>query len=119
MNHLTDLLVRIGILKKDLDYYLIRASMVITFLFFGVLLFLGFWNKKMGILGALGARFSFIATFTIIPLDAGWLGCICGGLPCYDRESCVSYEGSRSVRGVVLSTETGRRKSRAVEGLGF
>jgi uncharacterized membrane protein YkgB len=35
MNHLTDLLVKVGILKKDLDYHLIRASMVIIFLFFG------------------------------------------------------------------------------------
>ena len=35
MNRLTDLLVKVGILKKDLDYHLIRASMVIIFLFFG------------------------------------------------------------------------------------
>jgi Predicted membrane protein len=35
MNHLTDLLVKVGILKKDIDYHLIRASMVIIFLFFG------------------------------------------------------------------------------------
>ena len=32
MNHLTDLLVKVGILKKDLDYHLIRASMVDHFL---------------------------------------------------------------------------------------
>jgi uncharacterized membrane protein YkgB len=101
MNHLTGLLAKVGILKKDIDYHLIRASMVIIFLFFGYqkwfeyeaqallpyigngplifwmypvfgvrgatyllgvaewlfagLLFLGFWNKKLGILGALGA----------------------------------------------------------------
>ena len=35
MNHLTNLLVKIGILKHDLDYHLIRASMVIIFIFFG------------------------------------------------------------------------------------
>ena len=35
MNQLTDLLVKVGILKKDIDYHLIRASMVIIFLFFG------------------------------------------------------------------------------------
>ena len=35
MNHLTDLLVKVGILKKDVDYHLIRASMVVIFLFFG------------------------------------------------------------------------------------
>ena len=115
MNHLTDLFVKVGILKKDIDYHLIRASMVIIFLFFGYqkwfeyeaqallpyigngplifwmypvfgvrgatyflgvtewlfagLLFLSFWNKKLGILGALGACFSFIATFTIISME--------------------------------------------------
>jgi len=35
VNHLTNLLVKIGILKNDLDYHLIRASMVIIFAFFG------------------------------------------------------------------------------------
>src|ERR1700678_3071449 len=100
MNFITNMLVRIGILKDDLDYRLIRASMVIVFLFFGyqkwfayeaqvlipyisngpliswlypvfgirgaswflgvsewlicLLLFLGFWNKTLGALGALG-----------------------------------------------------------------
>ena len=100
MNPVTDVLIKLGILKEDLDYHLIRASMVIIFLFFGyqkwfeyeaqvlipyisngplifwlhplfgirgatwflgtsewtfgTLLFLGFWNKKLGILGALG-----------------------------------------------------------------
>ena len=127
MNHLTNLLVKIGILKNDLDYHLIRASMVIIFLFFGYqkwfeyeaqgllpyisngplifwmypvfgvrgatyflgvaewlfggLLFLGFWNKKLGILGGLGACFSFIATFTIIPfMPDGWAASA-GGFP--------------------------------------
>ncbi len=35
MNRLTSLLSRIGVLKNDLDYHLIRASMVIIFAFFG------------------------------------------------------------------------------------
>src|SRR5262249_33925015 len=106
------LLVKLGILKEDLDYHVIRASMVIIFLFFGyqkwfqyeaqalipyisngpliswmypifgvrgatwilgvaewgfgALLFAGFWNKQLGVLGALGSCFSFIATLTII-----------------------------------------------------
>src|SRR5260370_19640188 len=34
---------------------------------FGTLLFLGFWNKKLGILGALGSSITFLATVTIIP----------------------------------------------------
>ena len=127
MNRLTDLLVKVGILKKDLDYHLIRASMVIILMFFGYqkwfqyearallpyisngpliswmypvfgirgatyflgvsewlfagLLFLGFWNKKLGILGALGASFSFVATLTIIPfMPDGW-AVSAGGFP--------------------------------------
>ncbi len=48
---------------------------------FGTLLFLGFWNKKLGVLGALGSIFTFIATVTIIPfVPNGWdLGA--GGFP--------------------------------------
>src|SRR6201996_5700417 len=101
MNLLINALSKSGLLRKDLDYHLVRASMVITFLFFGyqkwfeyeaqtlipyishgplifwmypafgvrgaswflgvwewlfgALLFAGFWNKKLGILGALGS----------------------------------------------------------------
>ena len=127
MNFLANLLVKIGILSDDLDYHLIRTSMVVIFFFFGyqkwfqyeaqalipymshgplifwlypvfgirgatyflgvaewlfgVLLFLGFWNKKMGILGALGSCFSFIATVTIIPfIPDGWAASA-GGFP--------------------------------------
>jgi len=116
-----------GLLKKDLDYQLIRASMVIIFLFFGyqkwfdyeaqglrpffthgpliswmypvfgvtgssyflgvsewlfgALLFAGFWNKKLGVLGALGSVATFIATITIIPfMPDGWAPSA-GGFP--------------------------------------
>src|SRR5262245_15663272 len=107
MNRLANLFVKIGVLKNDLDYHLLRATMVIIYLFFGYqkwfqyeaealvpyinhdplifwmypvfgmrgatyflgvaewlvggLLFLGFWNKKLGILGALGSCFTFVA----------------------------------------------------------
>lgn len=127
MDFVTRTLVRLGILKPDLDYHLIRASMVIIFLFFGyqkwfdyeaqalipyishgplifwmypvfgirgacwflgvaewsfgALLFLGFWNKRLGILGALGSVFSFISTTTIIPfIPNGWAPSA-GGFP--------------------------------------
>jgi uncharacterized membrane protein YkgB len=127
MNFITNLLIKLGILKEDLDYHLIRASMVIIYLFFGyqkwfryeadalipyishgplifwmysvfgirgatyflgvsewlfgALLFAGFWNKKLGILGALGSCFSFIATSTIIPfMPDGWAASA-GGFP--------------------------------------
>jgi len=101
MNWLINALTKLGLLDEDLDYHLIRASMVLLFLFFGyqkwfeyeaqvlipyisngpliswmypmfgirgaswflgvsewssaVLLFLGFWYKRLGILGALGS----------------------------------------------------------------
>jgi|307.fasta_scaffold49387_2 uncharacterized membrane protein YkgB len=124
---LANLLVRLGILRENLDYHLIRASMVIIFLFFGyqkwfqyeadvlvpyisngpliswlypvfgirgatwflgvsewsfgALLFLGFWNKKMGILGALGSCVTFICTASIIPfMPNGWAESA-GGFP--------------------------------------
>src|SRR6201997_5047451 len=127
MNLITGILIKLGILKKDLDYHFARASMVIIFLFFGyqkwfqyeaqglipyishgplifwmysvfsvrgatwflgvsewlfgALLFWGFWNKKLGILGALGSCFSFIATVTIIPfMPDGWAASA-GGFP--------------------------------------
>jgi uncharacterized membrane protein YkgB len=48
---------------------------------FGALLFAGFWNKKLGILGALGSCFSFIGTLTIIPfIPNGWAPSA-GGFP--------------------------------------
>jgi uncharacterized protein DUF417 len=35
MNLLNNALIKLGLLKEDLDYHLIRASMVVLFLFFG------------------------------------------------------------------------------------
>jgi uncharacterized membrane protein YkgB len=119
MNFITSTLIKLGILKDDLDYHFVRASMVVIFFFFGyqkwfnyeaqalipyishgplifwmypvfgirgatwflgvaewtfgLLLFLGFWNKQLGIIGAIGSCFSFIATFTILPFfPNGW-----------------------------------------------
>jgi uncharacterized membrane protein YkgB len=127
MNFLINMLTKVGLLKDDLDYHLIRASMVIIFLFFGyqkwfeyeaqtlipyisngplifwmypvfgirgaswflgvsewlfcAVLFAGFWNKKLGILGALGSVASFIGTVTIIPfMPDGWAASA-GGFP--------------------------------------
>jgi uncharacterized membrane protein YkgB len=48
---------------------------------FGVLLLAGFWNKKIGILGALGSVFTFLCTVTIIPFwPEGWAA-QAGGFP--------------------------------------
>jgi uncharacterized membrane protein YkgB len=127
IDSLARVLVRLGILTEDLDYHLLRASMVIIFFFFGyqkwwayeaerlipyisngplifwlypafgmrgatwflgvsewtfgTLLFLGFWNKRLGILGALGSCATFIGTVTIIPfMPDGW-DASAGGFP--------------------------------------
>jgi uncharacterized membrane protein YkgB len=48
---------------------------------FAALMFAGFWNKKLGILGDLGACFSMIGTVTIIPfMPDGWAASA-GGFP--------------------------------------
>ena len=127
MNSLIKILAKSGLLKGDLDYHLVRASMVLIFLLFGyqkwfayeaqtlipfisynpltswmypvfgiqgaswflgvsewligALLFLGFWNKKAGILGAIGSVATFITTVTIIPfMPDGWAASA-GGFP--------------------------------------
>jgi uncharacterized membrane protein YkgB len=119
MNTLIKTLIRMGVLKDDLDYHLVRASMVIIYFFFGyqkwfnyeakglvpffthgplifwmypvfgmkgstyflgvsewlfgALLLVGFWNKKLSVLGSLGSVFTFLCTVTIIPfMPDGW-----------------------------------------------
>jgi uncharacterized membrane protein YkgB len=125
MSVLIKTLTRMGLLKDDLDYHLVRASIVIIYFFFGyqkwfdyeaqglipffthgplifwmypvfgikgstyllgvsewlfgALLLAGFWNKKLGVLGALGSVLAFICTVTIIPfMPDGWAA---GGFP--------------------------------------
>lgn len=57
---------------------------------FGALLFAGFWNKKLGILGALGSCFSFTATSTIIPcVQDGWAASV-GGIPAMTEHIVLS-----------------------------
>ena len=127
MTFIVDRLATSWLTRKDLDYHIIRASMVIISLFFGyqkwfeceaqvlipyisngplifwlhpvfgirgatwflgvsewtfgMLLFLGFWNKTLGILGALGSSVTFICTVTIIPfMPDGWAASA-GGFP--------------------------------------
>jgi uncharacterized membrane protein YkgB len=127
MNYIINLLNKYGILESDLDYHVVRASMVIMFLFFGyqkwwpyeaqvlvpyishgplifwmypvfgvreatyflgvsewlfgALLLLGFWNKTLGILGALGSCASFVSTVTILPFMPGAWAASAGGFP--------------------------------------
>jgi uncharacterized membrane protein YkgB len=122
-----NVLAKLGLLREDLDYQLLRASMVIMYFFFGyqkwfeyearllipfignspliswlypvfgirgaswllgvsewtfgTLVLLGFWNKKLGMLGALGSVVTFVCTFTIIPfMPDGWAPSA-GGFP--------------------------------------
>jgi uncharacterized membrane protein YkgB len=49
--------------------------------FFGALLFWGFWNKKAGVLGALGGCASFVSTTTIIPFFPDGWAASAGGFP--------------------------------------
>ena len=48
---------------------------------FGALLFWGFWNKKAGVLGALGGIASFVSTTTIIPFFPDGWAASAGGFP--------------------------------------
>jgi len=108
-----------GLLMTDLDYHVLRASMIIMYFFFGyqkwwpyeaerlvpfisnspliswlylvfthqqaswllgvsewtfgALLLAGFWDKRLGILGAAGSTVTFIVTVSIIPfMPNGW-----------------------------------------------
>jgi len=127
MDQLIAKLSGLDVIRSDLDYHLVRAAMVIVFLFFGyqkwfeyeaqalipfissgpliswlypafglrgasyflgvaewlfgALLLLGFWNKKFGILGALGSCATFVATITIIPFIPGGWATSAGGFP--------------------------------------
>src|SRR5246500_1678384 len=139
MKLITNLLIKLGILKDDYDYHLMRASMVLILIFFGyqkwfpyeaqalipyishgplifwmypvfgvrgatfflgvsewlfgALLFAGFWNKKLGILGALGACASMIATSTIIPfMPEGWAASA-GGVPAMTERVAFLIKG--------------------------
>ena len=120
-------LTRLGLFGRDIDYHLVRASMVLIYLMFGyqkwfeyeaqalipyishgplifwlypafgirgastflgasewsigALLFLGYWNKRIGILGAIGSCGTFVSTVTIIPfMPNGWAPSA-GGFP--------------------------------------
>ena len=54
---------------------------------FGALLFVGFWNKTAGVLGALGGCASFVCTFTIIPFIPGAWAPSAGGFPAMTETS--------------------------------
>src|SRR5215510_8430861 len=113
IKNLAKILARLGLLSEDIEYHVLRASMVIIFAFFGytkwhqygaqamipfisnspfifwlypafglrggarflgasewtilALLYAGFWDKRLGLLGAIGSTITFLTTLTIIP----------------------------------------------------
>ncbi len=119
IKYLITIMTRLGLLKRDIEYHVLRASMVFTFAFFGytkwhqygaqtmipfishspfifwlypafgvrggarflgasewtilALLYAGFWDKRFGVLGAIGATVTFMTTLSIIPfMPNGW-----------------------------------------------
>ncbi|NID17231.1 DUF417 family protein [Luteibacter yeojuensis] len=52
-----------------------------TEMLFGSLILLGFWNRKLGILGAAGSVVTFIGTVTIMPFLPGAWASEAGGFP--------------------------------------
>ena len=127
MRAFANFLAKLGFLREDLDYHVVRASMVIMFFFFGyqkwwdyeaqtlipyisngpliswlypvfgihgasyflgvaewsfgALLLLGFWSKKLSLVGSAGSVVTFICTVTIIPFMPGGWAASAGGFP--------------------------------------
>jgi uncharacterized membrane protein YkgB len=162
-------LTRLGLLRKDLDYHLMRAAMVLIFLLFGyqkwfeyeaqvlipfisngpliswmypafgvrgaswflgvsewlfgTLLFLGFWNKRLGILGAAGSCITFLSTISIIPFmpdgwapSAGGFPAMVGNVPFLMKDvvlfAASFYLLKQDVERVMASQQAGARSSR-------
>jgi hypothetical protein len=72
---------------------------------------LGFWNKQLGILGAIGSCFSFIATFTILPFFPNGWEPSAGGFPAMTEHVAFLIEGSRVARSIFLFIEAGSAQS--------
>jgi uncharacterized membrane protein YkgB len=127
MQRLANILAKSGLLIQDLDYYLVRASLIVVLLFFAyqkgfqyearalvpfisrgplvswlypafgirgaswfvggaewlicALLIVGFWNRSLGALGALGSSVACVSSFTIIPFMPDAWAASAGGFP--------------------------------------
>jgi hypothetical protein len=84
MNLLITALIRLGLLKEDLDYHLTRASLV------------GHRNHHHH------------------PVHAGRLGRICRRFSRHGGQRAVPHEGRRPLRRIALPSEAGRRKNRSI-----
>ena len=151
MNFLLRTLAKTGFLKGDLDYHLIRVSMVVIYFFFGyqkwfdyeaqglvpffthgplifwmysvfgikgsayvlgvsewlfgALLFAGFSNKKLGVLGSV-RNYLYLYGHDH-PLHARWLGRVSWRIPGDGWKCRVPDERRRSPIRISLPTETG------------
>jgi len=74
---------------------------------FGGLLFLGFWNRKLGILGALGFMLFVCCNHHHHPIHTERLGSLCWRVSSDDRDRCFSFEGSRSLGCIRVSAAAG------------
>ena len=87
----------------------------------GALLFLGFWDKRLGILGALGSTATFIMTVTIIPfMPNGWdpvagFPAMAGNVPFLMKDvvllAASIYLLKQDVTRVALSARHGARRA--------
>ena len=76
---------------------------------------LGFLEQKIGDSRRPRSLFFDDLDFYYHPVHAGRLGCLCRRLSRYDRERCILAEGSRDIRGIVLSAEAGSCQSVAIK----
>ena len=157
MTFIVDRLATSWLTRKDLDYHIIRASMVIISLFFGyqkwfeceaqvlipyisngplifwlhpvfgirgatwflgvsewtfgMLLFLGFWNKKLGNSGSARLECYVHMYGHYYSIYAGWLGRFCRGLSGDDRTCRLFDERRRSLFRISLFVEAGCNES--------
>jgi uncharacterized protein DUF417 len=74
---------------------------------FGSLLLAGFWDKRLGVLGALGLDRHLYRDGHHHSVHAGRLGHRCRRIPRDDRKRPLPDEGRRTARRLALSPETG------------
>ena len=72
MNPLFKILIRLGILKNDLDYHLVRASIVIIFLFFGYSKWFSYEAQGLVPLSAMDHLFSGYTLFSAFGAPVGF-----------------------------------------------
>jgi hypothetical protein len=118
MNSLINILTKSGLLTKDLDYHLIRASMVIIFLFFGYQKWFEYEAQVLipYIRNSWGARLMcYIHNDRhYYSIYAKWLGCVCRRVSSNGGQRSFPHEGCGSLCCISLFAKAG-----CTEGLTF